>query len=444
MVEPMTRAPESEHVAFGANSTIHLSDDFGNTWPLDSAHKLTLSTGGAPIYSLVFANDTRLFIGTTNGRVYRADLANSTWSVTRIDNAVDGPLGIVGLVSDIAIDWSDRTLQSIYICFGGNGDFRHVWRFNGKSWEARSGTGATSLIDVEHNAMVVDPANPSHVYVGTDIAVWSSFDNGNNWMPLQNGLPDAPVFDLQIHNEARLLRASTHGRGLYEYHLEGIPLDTIDLYIRHTNLDTGSGKNTDGRRDPLKWPSALVDHRKSPNIKVDVPASEDNQTPSNEVDFFQFHEVIVDKSDMVATIEPPRIIHNRVYVLIHNRGPFIANSVRVLAAITDASTSLKLLPLGYNTDIQANTPLSGPDWITLGTVTLNNLRPGFPQVAIFDLPSNLLPSPATLSDQSRFCLLSFIHSNDDPFTATERNVDILSNQEPKVARKDLNIVQFVG
>jgi hypothetical protein len=46
--------------------------------------------------------------------------------------------------------------------------------------------------------------------------VWHSADRGGTWTPLPNGLPDAPVFDLQIHPTRRLLRACTHGRGLYE------------------------------------------------------------------------------------------------------------------------------------------------------------------------------------------------------------------------------------
>ena len=35
--------------------------------------------------------------------------------------------------------------------------------------------------------------------------------------------PDAPVFDLQIHPTQRLLRATTHGRGLFEYPLDPAP-----------------------------------------------------------------------------------------------------------------------------------------------------------------------------------------------------------------------------
>jgi hypothetical protein len=62
----------------------------------------------------------------------------------------------------------------------------------------------------------VDPAAPNNVYVGADIGVWHSPDRGLNWHPLENGLPDAPVFDLQMHPTQRLLRAATHGRGVYE------------------------------------------------------------------------------------------------------------------------------------------------------------------------------------------------------------------------------------
>ena len=79
-------------------------------------------------------------------------------------------------------------------------------------WAARSGTAGsgTELLDVEHNAIQFDRVT-NRVYVGADIGVWESADGGANWTPLQNGLPDAPVFDLQIHPTARLLRASLHG-----------------------------------------------------------------------------------------------------------------------------------------------------------------------------------------------------------------------------------------
>jgi hypothetical protein len=127
-------------------------------------------------------------------------------------------LGLVGLISDVAVDTSDATRASVYVAFGGQGnDRRRVWRFDGTKWEPRSGPDAgNNLLNVEHNALAVDAEAPDNVYVGADIGVWHSPDRGLTWEPLENGLPDSPVYDLQIHPTQRLLRAATHGRGVYE------------------------------------------------------------------------------------------------------------------------------------------------------------------------------------------------------------------------------------
>jgi photosystem II stability/assembly factor-like uncharacterized protein len=175
----------------------------------------------ASIYAITFASGNRLYVWTTGGEVFRVEKAGNTWQKQRVDNVSTGALPLQGLICDIAIDWVDSFSNSIYIAFGGTGDYRHVWHFDGTAWEQRSGpaAGSTNLLDVEHNAIVVDRQAPTNVYVGADIGVWHSSDKGQNWAPLSNGLPEAPVFDLQIHPTKRLLRASTHGRGLYEFPL---------------------------------------------------------------------------------------------------------------------------------------------------------------------------------------------------------------------------------
>ena len=83
-------------------------------------------------------------------------------------------------------------------------------------WIQRLFFGGWLIPGLEHNALAVDPTAPNNVYVGADIGVWHSADAGLTWEPLENGLPDAPVFDLQIHPSRRLLRAATYGRGVYE------------------------------------------------------------------------------------------------------------------------------------------------------------------------------------------------------------------------------------
>ena len=53
-----------------------------------------------------------------------------------------------------------------------------------------------------------------------DIGVFASFDQGATWSALGEGLPPAVmVFDLEIYEPERLLRAATHGNGAYELSL---------------------------------------------------------------------------------------------------------------------------------------------------------------------------------------------------------------------------------
>lgn len=223
MTEPVVGTPynparpaDAKVVALGSGQRVYLSKDFGKTWP----SSVTLGTKGSA-FALAFASPTRLYVGTTAGEVLRLDAAAASWTATPIHSAAAGPLPLKGLVSDVAIDWSDASGASVYIAFGGSGDNRHVWHYNGSRWDARSGAAGSShnLLDVEHNALIVDRQDPKNLYVGADIGVWHSPDKGATWEPLPNGLPDAPVFDLQIHATRRLLRASTHGRGLYEFPL---------------------------------------------------------------------------------------------------------------------------------------------------------------------------------------------------------------------------------
>ena len=227
MAEPLVGAPlnpaapaDAAVAAIGSATNgrpcVFISSDFGVSWPV----RVDLPTDAGSVISMVFASAARIFLGTTKGRVFRLDKGAAGWTTQRLDNAAGGSLGLAGLIWDIAVDTTDAARNSIYVCFGGSGDFRHVWRYNGTAWQARSGAAGstTSLLDVEHNAIQMDAAT-GRLFVGADIGVWSSSDGGVNWSVMQNGLPDAPVFDLQILHAGRKLRASLHGRGLFEWDL---------------------------------------------------------------------------------------------------------------------------------------------------------------------------------------------------------------------------------
>ena len=347
-----------------------------------------------------------MFLGdcVTSGAVYRYDKSGSAWNATRLDNAAAGALPLTGLVTDLEVDPTDATHSSIYLSFAGTGDYRHVWHFDGTKWTARSGPSAgaaTSLLDVEHNALAVDPSNPSTVFVGMRRypGVWKSVDGGANWTVLENGLPDAAVLDLLIHQPSRLLRAGLQGRGVFQYKLDAPAQADTELYIRDTDLDLGLVATVDGLPDPADPPTTKTAHWESPNIKVDVPTPAGYQTPTTQIDFLQFNDVIVDGSQGVVTIATGTVT-NRVYVEVHNRGITPASSVRIMLLLADASPGLPSLPAGYTANVTAGTPIATSAWQTVGFQTITNLEVGFPQVAEFNLPSTMLPPPASLPGQS--------------------------------------------
>jgi len=434
---------EADIVAFGGRRP-WISTDFGTTWQ-SIPNSSSADDLPANILSLAFASATRLYAGTTGGQVYRLDKSGATWSRTRIDAA---PL-LVGPVTDIAVDPADASGGSIYITLGGTGDYRHVWHYDGTNWQQRSGPSAgssTSLLDVQYNAIVADPSHTNHLYAGADIGVWRSTDGGANWSTFSNGLPDAAVLDLKLHNVRRLLRAATHGRGVYERTLDTTTALGVELYVRDTQLDLGRRTTVNGLDDPTQ-PGQTVRHYQGPGIKVDVPSAMGTyQTPTNQIDCYQFVDTIVDGSGGVATVDPSiGTVVNRVYVQVHNRGVTPANNVQVMVLLANASAGLPNLPAGYETDVRTGTAISTTHWQTLSFQTLNDLRVGFPQIAPFNLPSTLLPPPASLAGNTHYCLLALLHCpGNDEFTNTQTHVDTLSPHERKAAHKNLHVVQFTG
>jgi hypothetical protein len=53
------------------------------------------------------------------------------------------------------------------------------------------------------------------LYLGTENAIYVSFDDGRNWLPLQNNLPHAPVHHMVVQEHFNDLVVGTYGRGFW-------------------------------------------------------------------------------------------------------------------------------------------------------------------------------------------------------------------------------------
>ncbi|MFZ0318827.1 MAG: hypothetical protein WAL56_06850 [Candidatus Sulfotelmatobacter sp.] len=161
-------------------------------------------------------------------------------------------------ISGVAIDTSDPTGNTAYVTVMGFTDAAgHVWQTTnaGTAWSDVTGSGANALPNSPVNAVVVDPE--AHVvYVGTDVGVFQSLTSTIAWSELgpssggqQTGfLPDVAVTALGIFNSGgqKLLRASTYGRGIWQYNLLAVPDFQISVTNPVLTIFPGSTVNFNG------------------------------------------------------------------------------------------------------------------------------------------------------------------------------------------------------
>lgn len=83
----------------------------------------------------------------------------------------------------------------------------------GQTWGDRHGTGTDTLPNSELNSVVTHPSDAEIVFVGADIGVFASTDEGQHWQPFDDQLPNAQI--LQIFWQDGWLYAVTYGRGLW-------------------------------------------------------------------------------------------------------------------------------------------------------------------------------------------------------------------------------------
>jgi hypothetical protein len=84
----------------------------------------------------------------------------------------------------------------------------------GASWKRISSDIPRSVLGFVH-VIREDPVRRGLLYVGTDNALYVSLDDGGHWMPLQSGLPPAPVYRRTIQEHFSDLVVATYGRGFY-------------------------------------------------------------------------------------------------------------------------------------------------------------------------------------------------------------------------------------
>ncbi|MCK4771380.1 MAG: T9SS type A sorting domain-containing protein [Candidatus Latescibacteria bacterium] len=207
-VAPFVMAPSNRAISYAGRTRVWRSNNYISTWyvpgsapPLDGNPVLTISVyphGPDIVWAATVPAATR-------AGVFRSTNGGSSW------------MNITGNLPDrypvdIVASYYDR--DTAYIVFSGFGT-SHLFRTGdgGATWED---IDQGKLPDVPTSAFAIDPYNRNYLYLGNDLGVWFSPDDGETWEPFTNGLPTALVMDLSISRADWTIRAAVHGLGAWE------------------------------------------------------------------------------------------------------------------------------------------------------------------------------------------------------------------------------------
>ncbi|HEX3085310.1 MAG TPA: Calx-beta domain-containing protein, partial [Pyrinomonadaceae bacterium] len=250
---PMALGPGSPNTVYFGADRLYRSNDRGDT--MTAVSQIPLASPVSPISTIAIwkGGDNVRIAGTMNGQLW----ATSTGSSTMVNITPTAPAlpanpagGTNKFIGRAMIDPNNKNIAYVTLSYyapAGQG----VWKITNlnaaaaaspvaATWQA-SGNGIPS---VPINAFAIDPLNSNNLYAGTDIGVYFSSDAGATWSPFGTSLPKVSVFDLQIQPTSRILRAGTHGRGIWETALANPAASTIQFLTSSTSITEGTGGNS--------------------------------------------------------------------------------------------------------------------------------------------------------------------------------------------------------
>lgn len=194
--------------AVGVNG-VWVSSDFGSSWSNPS--QIELSVFGMPDVDVSRANPSIIWAADGLGEgihVYLStDGANSFQAISTDQN--------IGLSTSITADLVDP--NTAYLTFGAANRPKLLrTRDRGQSWQDLSGfdpqSNSRGFPNVAAFCMVAMPYDPKIIWVGTEIGVFATEDDGATWNIIPE-LPKSPIFNLKIVDDQVIV--STWGRGIW-------------------------------------------------------------------------------------------------------------------------------------------------------------------------------------------------------------------------------------
>ncbi len=230
---PLLISPHDRNTIFTGSQHVHRTTNGGQSWEIVSPD-LTLNdrsrmgpSGGLTgdnigveyagvVYGLAESPKERgvIWAGTNDGLLHVTRDGGKSW--TNVTKNIPN-LPAWGSFRSIVASRYDAGTAYLTVDFhqvNNRDPFVYKTTDYGRSFKAITNGIPKSMLSYART-ICEDPVRRGLLYVGTENAIYVSFDDGDNWQPLQNNLPHAPVSWITVQEHFNDLVISTYGRGFW-------------------------------------------------------------------------------------------------------------------------------------------------------------------------------------------------------------------------------------
>jgi photosystem II stability/assembly factor-like uncharacterized protein len=230
---PVVISPHDHETIYVGSQHVHRTTNRGESWELlspdltlDDKERQQISGGltpdniGVEYAGVVFAIAESplvrglIWAGTNDGQLQVTRDSGASW--TNVTSRIPGlpPWGTVSNIEASRFDAGTAYITVDLHQVNHRDPFVYKTSDYGATWKSISGKVPKKVTSYAH-CVREDPSRRGMLYLGTEADVYVSLDDGENWTPLQSGLPHAPAHWLVVQERFSDLVVATYGRGFY-------------------------------------------------------------------------------------------------------------------------------------------------------------------------------------------------------------------------------------
>jgi photosystem II stability/assembly factor-like uncharacterized protein len=234
-ITPLAISPHDHNRVYAGSQVLFMTTDGGQSWkPISpdlttntkshqqnsggiSADNLTTFDGGT-LYAIAESPAKEgagvIWTGSDDGQVHVTKDGGLHW--TNVTKNIPN-LPPWGTVWSVAPSRFDAATAYVVVNLQHQADYdARVYKTTdyGTTWKLIS-AGVPKGVNSNAHIIVEDPVRRGMLYLGTDNALYVTWDDGEHWSHVRNDLPPAPIYWMQVQTTFNDLVIGTHGRGVY-------------------------------------------------------------------------------------------------------------------------------------------------------------------------------------------------------------------------------------